>query len=248
MKRFLALYLTPIVAAIIIFLRIPQAESYLKEVGISPLTIGALLAVATLINHATNVFSPFKKYEKLEKNKWILFDRLVDDFVKQYSDRGVKLRLNVMVPGRKYSYRIEPVSPDAEKLMWSLTGKVFKVVWYSKNANVNRKLRLTVRQGICGKAYQEGDVFGKDFTRPDASTFNLSKSQQEMVSDLTLLISAPIFEPDGMYNDKPSDKVIGVLNVESLSPSSPSLLSRELDRERIYEQIASLATVCGKIL
>ena len=248
MKRFLALYLTPVVAATLILLRIPQAESFLKGHDIAPLTIGALLAAATLVNHSVNIFSPFKKYEKLEKNKWILFDRLVDDFVKQYDEKAVKLRLNIMVPERKYAYQLEPSKNEPEQLRRSWVGQIFKVVWYSKNANVNRKLRLTINQGICGKAYQEGDIFGKDFTQPDVSTFNLSKFQLEIVRDLRMLISAPIFEPDSMYNNKPSDKIVGVLNVESLSINSPNLLSKEADRVKIYEEIASLATVCGKIL
>lgn len=248
MKRFLALYTTPIAGSVIILLRIPAVEKWLIEKQIEPLYIGVALAITTIINHAINVYSPFKKYEKLEKNKWILLNRFVDNFVTDHSSQNIDFELNIMVATPKYLYKIEPKASDNNKKKISFFGKIFKTVWQSKDGTINRKLELTTKQGLSGKSYNEGLVSVALLSQTDTKIYNLTQTQEQMMSHLVGIVSCPIFEPDGQYNEKLTNKVIGVINVQSSSPDVESLLTNTKTRRELCNQIIALSSICNKIL
>src|ERR1700730_14296564 len=101
MRRFLTLYLTPIIGSIIILLHLPSIEHWLESFGKNAdFYIAGFLILLALINHIITVYSPFEKYKKLENGKWFLLNFLIDGYIDKYSTLGIELHFNIMVPKR----------------------------------------------------------------------------------------------------------------------------------------------------
>ncbi|MGZ3851047.1 MAG: hypothetical protein ACXVKI_18085, partial [Flavisolibacter sp.] len=60
--------------------------------------IGLFLVGATILTHLITVYSPFKKYEKLEKNKWVLVDNITSKFLGQQLFSDYNIAGNIMIP------------------------------------------------------------------------------------------------------------------------------------------------------
>src|SRR5690606_14561674 len=92
--------------------------------------------------------------------------------------------LSIMVPKNCYFYRIEPNSKDRKKAKLTWKGKVFRVLWeYPQNKHIDKRLRLTVKQGICGKVYTTGRPQTQNLTLPSISHHQFTEYQERMVKD-----------------------------------------------------------------
>lgn len=247
MKKFLNVFVTPLLSSIIILIHIPAVEKWLKiEEWINPmyLTIGVVSCV--ILSHIIGVISPLNKYEKLEKNKWALINELArlvieDPFFSKYN-----LTANVMIVKRPFFNQREPHPKNSEKRRWAFFCPMFKFIWSYNGKAIDKRVKLTINQGSSGMAYRQGDVVLKHAHLENWDDFNLNVEQKKAISDLQLIISCPIFAFD-KYN-KPTDKIIGVLNVSSNSKSVKLLIKRPEDRRILCEKTAHFSHICSLIM
>ena len=250
MKKFSTLYLTPIIGFIIILLHLPSIERWLEGFSCyADFYIAGGLILLALINHVITVFSPFKKYKKLEREKWALLNHCVKTSVIKYAQYGIDLNFNIMVPKIVLWNNLElkknhPVAEDCRKWRWF--SSVFKFAWVSKNNTINKQLRLSVRQGIAGKVFKEGMVIVHDFTNREL--YGLNKEQINLTKHLKILISVPIEEDDEDHSETKSGKILGVMNAESSSVASLNLYNDDALRKEITNDLISLSNICSKIL
>lgn len=249
MKKFAALYLTPLIAIALVLIKIPGVECFVKGLnGNGVLYVSFVLVIGTIFNHYITVFSPFKKYEKLAKNRWFMLEREGKIVVDKYKAQNMDLRINVMSTKKTFITHIEPFKNNPEKRKITFFRKVFYVVWSYGNYTVNKELKITTNQGVSGKAYRSADlVRGAEFVSGADYNFNFSAKQSELTKDLKIVASFRIFE-DGNTPEKKSDKVVGVLNFESETPGSEQLIIDLQKQKDFYDDIAALSNVCSKLL
>ena len=248
MKKFLLLWVAPLVTAILVILKVKPVEDYLKGVDSNaPLIIGAALVILTLINHYLNVFSPFKKYEKWARNKWFILNKEAEKLVKYYKQMGVDININIMVPSRKWFYRIEPKKSDKSKRIFSITGIVFKDIWSYPN-QVNKLLCLTLNQGICGRTYRQGsDILTIEFVNHTAHSFNLNSKQEELTKNIVFIASRPItILEDG--SEQQEKRILGVLNLESSTKGAEKVLLEKNLKDELMNQLVLFSQICSKLL
>ena len=248
MKKFLLLYTTPLVAAILVVIKIQPVEEYIKNINEhAPLIIGILLVVLILWNHFLNVFSPFKKYEKWAKNKWFILNKEAEKLHREYKKGGVEINMNIMVPVFKMMYRIEPSAKDKSKTKISFADKVFKDVWSYPN-QVNKLFKITVNQGICGKTYRQAvGILTIDFVTNNASNFNLTKKQEELTKDLIFIASCPITALEE-GSEEQVKKIIGIVNIESSTKGAEKVLQNPALKDELTSQLLSFSEICSKLL
>src|SRR5690606_20285272 len=109
MKRYVTLYLPPILGVIIIIVKLPEFDKWIRDQSPNaPFYIVSVLAISTISIHLINIVSPFKKYERLEHNKWVLIDRLTSHILGGSIIEGYTVRANIMIPKIAVFCRLEP--------------------------------------------------------------------------------------------------------------------------------------------
>jgi hypothetical protein len=246
--RFFTLYITPLIAVIILLLRIPAVESLLKEKDQDgPAYIAGLLVFCTILNHLITVFSPFKKYERIARNKWAILDFIAERFVAKYQAMNFNIRLNIMIAEPAYFHFIEPKKKNNRKRRFTFAGKVFKVIWCYGNQKADKKLLITTNQGVCGKAYTHGKGVVGAATPWNLDNFNFNTEQINLTQHLIIVASCPIFGSEN-YLNRQNDKIIAVLNVESDSVGSEVLIHDPQRYDTFAVDIVTLTRIFNKVL
>ena len=111
---------------------------------------------------------------------------------------------------------------------------------------MDRNLRFTTNQGVCGEAYRERGIKSANLTVKNPATYNLCKEQIEKTKDLKLVISCPIRKIDEDTLEL-THKVIGVVNFDSKSVGSEKLESQKLNRDEIIKKIYSYSELCSRL-
>jgi hypothetical protein len=205
MRRFFTLYVPPIIAAILVVIKIPGFDKWLKEQSeYSAFILGAILVGATVLTHFITVISPFKKYEKLEKNKWILVDNITSKFLGQHLFNGFNIVGNIMVPRKVFYTKLEPcICNTAIEKIKCFRGrfgkKILKPIWLSNNHTLSKKFKITTGQGVSGKAFSDGIAAIVDITK-SINDLNLNEKQKKVISGNGFVISYPIFAFDEKYS------------------------------------------------
>lgn len=251
MRRFLALIITPIIGILILALHLPYIQELLSgENQYIDIYILLSFVVLILINHILTIVSPLKKYEKFNKQKWYILSVLTDQVMKNYNDYD--LRFNLMIPKRKWFCRLEPkkdLGNTVERRKLSIVCKVFDFVWWTKDNQINKKLKMTINQGLAGDVYasclgncHKFGIGGKKF--------NFNKEQLELTKDLKFLMSYPVLKNDQEYEGKKTDKVLAVINAESDSHKSLELFLPENKnlRDKLTSDLIMLADICQGII
>jgi hypothetical protein len=249
LKKFLLIWTTPIVASLLVVLKVKPIEDYLKRFNDNtPLFIGIALAALTLLNQYLNVFSPFKKYEKWAKNKWYILNQEADKLVKKYKQQGVEVRINIMVPTTKFFYSIEPKKNTNFHKKFTFVGKVFKDIWSYGDYRVNKLLKLTTNQGISGRAFKRAEgVLIIDFVTNHNINFNLNKEQEALTKDIIFIARCPITViEDG--SEEQTGKVVGVLNLESYTKGSERIVQNAASRQELTSELAFFSKICSKLM
>jgi hypothetical protein len=248
--KFIVYVLSPLIALLLIIVKIPDFEKWIKEQNeYMPYIISGILVIGTLFNYYLTVFSPYKILEKLGKKKWqILAERMAmlnADYGGKYS-----FNCNIMIPKTRCCYRLEPSTKDGNKLKFTMVGKIFKVIWASDGSGVHPKLKITVNQGACGDAYTNGaattpqNIKGAILTpdRLKEYEFKFNEQQKKLTKDLIIVVSCPlIIKEKGMKDE--TLKRIGVLNIESKVPASEILLTDTEQQKEFYVKIAALSNL-----
>jgi hypothetical protein len=247
MKKLLTLYVTPLIGIILIALKIPGVDSWLSQwFTNATIIIGIFLAGATILNHLITVTSPFKKYERLEKNKWELLDALVTTYFETKVIGTNKISANVMVVKKKLRTTIEP---KTEKYKWwhAYFRRLFDVMWVSSNGAIDKRLVLTTKQGVSGLAYKKGKVVIKDMTQ-GYEGLNLADEQIELLSGKGFIISYPIFAFDERYSRLSNKKIVGVVNFSCSNFGSEALINNSKIRDYLTNKIIAFSKICSLIM
>lgn len=249
MNRILNFILTPLIAVILIIIKIEDWEKEIEELHpYAPTAVNIFLIVATIYNYYITVLSPYKKLQDLKKKRW----SSIDAAAKEISDAlpDLELSFNIMVPQRKFFCHLEP-RKSPKKHWWQSTYRirfftnVFEVVWNYGSARVNSKLWFTIQQGCCGESFRDEKVCGYDLEGAATRTpskgidFNLNSEQIRLTSDLTMVISHPIFFVNNTP-EKQKTTVLGVLNVESRISGAGELLTNKAKRQPFYNGLGEV--------
>jgi hypothetical protein len=218
--------------------------------------IDIFIVFATIFIYYHSILSPFKLFEKLSKKKWDIMKQLASKLNDDY-DKKFDFNFSIMLVRPAFAYFIEPSSTNKwiswlsrDRRQFSLFGRILDVVWDHGSNGVPPKFRLTINQGVCGKAFREGRETNKHNIKgavllPELLSghdFNLNSKQKRETDGLILITSCPL-----VISDKEIDglrkKVVGVLNIESRSLAAAELLAEESSRDKFYEKIANLANI-----
>lgn len=252
MRRFFTLYVPPFIGIILILLKIPDIDNWLKlKSPYSTFFIGLTLISATILNHLVTVYSPFKKYEKLEKNKWILVDSVTSNFLGQELFPGYHLVANIMIPKNVFFSQLEPCNCEGPLKMIccfrkSFFKKILKPIWLSNNHTINKKFKITTNQGVSGRAFTEGKATIVDIPA-SINNLNLNEQQKKAISGNGFVISYPIFAFDEKYS-RLGTKIIGVVTLSCNKSGSETLIQAQENREILTRKIVELSNLCSLIL
>lgn len=252
MRRFFTLYVPPIIGAILVIIKVPEVDVWLKKQSEhSAFIIGVFLVSATILTHIITVISPFKKYEKLEKNKWVLVDNMTSKFLGQQLFPGFVIVANIMIPKKVLYTSIEPcnASNKMQKLKCfcgRFKKKILKPIWLSDNHTLNKKFKITTNQGVSGKAFTDGIVAMADITK-SINELNLNEKQKQIISGNGFVLSYPIFEFDEKYS-RLGTKIIGVVTLSCNKKGSETLIDDPQNREILTEKIVDFSRICSLIL
>jgi hypothetical protein len=248
-RKFATLWLTPLVAVLLLLLKVPGIEKFVKDLNPNAIWYAAgFLVASTLFTHYVTVFSPFKKYERWAKNRWSILDIISKPLVDKYANQGYELRINIMIAKRRLLFFLHPLPfKGKEYRKPTFWGRIFRVIWNYGNAGVHKKLKISTKQGVCGKSFTSADtVRGAEFVTGSVK-FNFNKEQKKLTENLKFVASFHVFQ-DGNTAEQKSNEVVGVLNFESESEGSETLITDPTKRKQLYADIVTLANVCSKFL
>jgi len=201
-----------------------------------------------------SIFSPYKKYQKLQNRKYEVIEDLFKELNTDYP--GMNLSLNIMLVKDGFMIRREPKKNDNTKTKFQWKQKVFYVL-RAYNDEVAKSLKFTTRQGLCGKVYKEvseqpsktyaqGCVVGGkrlNLIPHHGIDMNLTTQQEQLTNDLVIVVSCPLIVKKG-EGDNQTKKVIGVLNIHSKEEDSVKLLT---DTDKVNEIFYRKVGLIGKI-
>lgn len=250
MEKISLIYVLPVLSLIIILVRLPEIDRWLRNhYGNAPFLITLILGGSTILTHIITVVAPLKKYERLENNKWTVIDNLIATYLDNEIFTGTPLVANIMIPKRVFYCVWEP-APIGSSVFRRMFTRFFvrrlDVVWLSPGNMMNKQFRITAKQGITGKAYTTGRTIVWDVAA-SIDQLNLTERQKAAISGKGFVASAPIFLYDSKYN-RPTQKVIGVATFSCSSPGSEKMIESELIRELVTENIKEFARACSFIL
>lgn len=245
MKKFLTLFAMPFLAVILVAIKVPEIDTYLKNQNEhAGLYIGILIGACTVLTHIITVISPFKKYERIEKNKWAMMGLITSNFSDNYFKKN-KLSANVMVTKRCFFNKREPKSNGGNK--FNFFQKMFKIVWTYDNKPVDKRLALTVKQGATGMALAYGRPVLIDIKKDGHGELNLNEEQKKAIPNMEFIISCPIFALDERYNTF-SSTIIGMVNVSCSVSSGRNLIEKQEDRITLTDKVMDFSKICSLII
>lgn len=238
---------TPFLSSLLVLIKVPDVEEWLKAKNLySGLYIGIGIALATVIIHIINVISPFKKYEKIEKNKWVMIDLVINSFNDNFFKKN-RLAVNVMICKRCFFNQRMPHKKDNTKPAYHFFQKIFKVIWSFDGNPIDKRLVFTTKQGVSGLAFAYGKPVLIDVKNDGDSELNLSEAQKKAIANLEFIISCPIFALDEQYG-KLSTKIIGILNVSCSHSHSRVLIEKPEDRSNLTTKVMDFSKICSLIM
>jgi len=213
------------------------------------LTLGILLVVGFLANHVSTLLWPYKRFERFEAMKYKLLDRETEQFLENYSDeRNTVLRVNVMLAERKFFSRVEPVSSSDGWGKPCLFKKHLEPFWMSPSMRNHRDadIKLSVDQGVAGRAFRRKEMYGADLTEDDPEDYNLNSDQLRKSEDLRFILSLPIRKLDPSTH-RTTHEVLGVINVDSRTEGSERLINDEKELQLLVSKIENIGDLCSLI-
>lgn len=249
MNKFLVIILTPLIAVLLIALKVPEFEELIKKIDSkAPLYISVFLVLGTVFNYYVYIYAPYKHYERLAKNKWNVLDEQVQKIIKASSEK-YDLTANIMVPKRRFFYWIEPKNADISKRRFKITGKVFDVIYQAGNLPIDKRLKFTTKQGICGVVYRSGSkTVGVDFTNINGQNdFNFNAEQIELTKGLVMLACCAITVKTNEIN-RQNSKTIGVVSFESKTKGSEIFVSERESWNAFNKTVEGIATLYSGLI
>lgn len=247
MKKLVYNFLMPLIGIAVIIVNVSDVKKsiteYLGEYG--PTIITAFLIAASLMNHFLTYRTPYKELQERNKERWEKFTHTALESIKTIKmNSGIDVSFNVMKPRRKL-FCIQP----GRIVFFPL---VFDVVWECGRNHVNKRLKITTKQGACGMAYEQEDFFSFDLEKMKAANhnfekeFNFTSAQVRLTDKITMVASCPIILRETLP-DRQRIKVVGVLSVESRMLNSGILIDDETKKAAIYSVMETLTDMVAVI-
>lgn len=246
MNKILNFLLTPLIAILLIIIKIPgKAPNTLlvDRLNHAPLIIYSLLIIGTIYNYFITVVSPYRALQKKKKKEWSDINEAAHELIQKYKD--YELSFNIMVPQRKFFCYVEPDPKDFKKRRLTFFPKVFKVIWSYGDAHVHTKLVFTTKQGVIGEAYRDEAYAGYDLNELRKNgvklceKFNLNAEQKRLTEKIAMVTSCPILKTI-QGADIQTTKVLGVVTVECTNPDGGIIVSNLTKRVAFYERLREL--------
>jgi hypothetical protein len=243
-RGFLVKYASILILALQVSLTFSEVLSVYWRVG-----IGILAVLIFGANHWLSVSRPYQRFQRFETMKYDLLDELSRPMQQQYAEAGLDLRINMMRIERRLIVQEEPSREGSKETRLQFFTRCLRVEWVSPNMQQHgdRSLVFTTRQGVCGEAFQSGEVAFADLTEADLESYNLNREQIESTRRLRFVLSAPIraLDPETM---RLTSEVIGVVNIDSRTNGAEQLIDEGERRSRLIEKIRRLAEHGAKLL
>lgn len=212
-------------------------------------SIGIFAVLIFGVNHWLSISRPYQRFQRFETTKYDLLDELSRPMREQYSEAGLDLRINIMRTGRRLIAQEEPSRKGSRETRLQFFTRCLYVEWVSPNMQQqgDRDLVFTTRQGVCGEAFQSGEIAFADLTEADLESYNLNQEQIESTRQLRFVLSAPIraLDPE---TKRLTNEVIGVVNIDSRTNGAEQLINDAERRSRLVEKIRRLAEYGSKLL
>ena len=212
---------------------------------IYPFGIAFAILILFIVNQWFKIQKPYNKFKAFERSRSALLDTFTKEIIERYNAHD--LRLNVMIAKRNFYKKLEPKKNNPDKKKKSFFCKTSQIVWKSNmDYDADENLELTVNQGVCGLAFQEGQIKTADMTVEKPNTYNLNKEQIDKTKELKVIISCPIFQLN--YDTiKRTAKRIGVVNIDSKKSGSEIIINDTELRNQIIEDITKISGFCSII-
>ncbi|WP_028788579.1 hypothetical protein [Terrimonas ferruginea] len=249
MEKISLIYVLPLLSLIIILIRLPEIDRWLRnQYSNAPFLITLILGGSTILTHVITVVAPLKKYERQENNKWTIIDNLIATYLDHEIFRGSPLVANIMIPRRVFYCTREPVigSSVFRRISARFFVRRLDVVWLSPGNMMNKQFRITARQGITGKAYTIGRTIIRDIPG-SIDQLNFTEQQRATISGNGFVASTPIFAFDRKYS-RSTQKIVGIVTFSSSIPGSEKIIESERNREILKENITEFSGICSLIL
>jgi hypothetical protein len=254
MRKILTLYVAPILGVMIILVKLPEIDTWIRNnYRGAPFIIAVILGGATILIHIITVISPFKKFERLEKNKWVLIDNITSRFLGEQLFPGKTIVANVMTPKRVFFCTLVPPNPSKSGLFEKLNyyRKCFFVnrlmpIWLSPNHTLDKRFKITTKQGASGLAYSRGTPILVDITT-GINDLNLSDKQKRVISGNGFVLSYPIFALDEKYG-RLGNKIIGVVTLSCSNLGAEEIIKEPENKEILTTTIIDFSKICSLIL
>jgi hypothetical protein len=250
MEKISLIYVLPVLSLIIILVRLPEIDRWLRNhYGNAPFLITLILGGSTILTHIITVVAPLKKYERLENNKWTVIDNLIATYLDNEIFNGTPLVANIMIPKRVFYCAWEP-APIGSSVFRRMFARFFvrrlDVVWLSPGNMMNKQFRITAKQGITGKAYTTGRTIIRDIPG-SIDQLNFTEQQKSTISGNGFVASTPIFAFDRKYS-RSTRKIIGVVTFSSSIPGSEQKIESEKNRQILRDNITEFSGICSLIV
>jgi len=248
MKETLTKFLPLIIFGIQTSLCFVEVRSYL---GIDDpdilIPIVGLVFILYLLNHYLTFLKPYQKYKRFEATKELMIDKQVEDLISVYKDKGIPLRVNIMTINRKFVSFIEPGVIFGRKICFFR--RHLRPVWVSKNMDhvPDKNLCLTIRQGVAGIAVRNQKPIFAVFDKKDEEIYNLNKEQLAKTQEVKTIYSFPLRDINKKTR-RVSDRIIGTVNVDSLSDQSLKLKEDSKLLNSLAKKTQALAENCSMII
>lgn len=248
-SRSIVWFLAPAITVLLGLMKLPHLTEKIPKSLV--IFFDIFTVIGTIFIYYFSIWAPHKKYEKAQKSKWDAMEKLAKALSEDYAD--YKFSINIMLVAWRPFYSIEPQKGNPEKKKFSWGGKVFIRARELAGNSVPLNLRITINQGVCGKALREGNetsksnvkgvVFLSEVMTPHIEADNnFTTEQKNLTNDVVLVASCPLIinQKDG---DASKKKKLGVLNVESKELISAQLLADAALQDKFYEKIANLGNI-----
>ena len=193
--------------------------------------IGGGLVLIFAAYHYASVFPSFERFQRFEAAK----RELLDDHIGAMLERpevDYEMRVNVMIAPKSLFGNRKRLKPE----------------WVSPNMrqDSDRDLTFARGQGVCGEAFQEGEMTFSDLTTADLTTFDLNEDQMKASEELQFVLSFPIRTID-LETGRLTNEIIGVVNFDSRTKGSERLITDPEKRENLEEKAKDLSEFCSKL-
>lgn len=232
MKKISRLRITLSVAGLYLLTQLPRVLDL-------PVSINWLVAAGVILSGYIE-WSRSAPVLRLQDRRAVLFGRACEDAMARLREHDDTARLNIMeidgLPFRRF----------------------FRIIYdlYVDKRDRDKGRKMGVWQGVAGQAAESGEFCYGDITdKEKGPRFGLDADQREKTEDVRLVLSMPIMKAKqgGKAEPELSDKVIGVVNIDSKREDAPEfyrahMVHGESLQDRQEQALREISEYCSYVM